>query len=176
MWSLLPMTTSRIRERGMEAYSTYTLTVQPPYVQPYRLAYVYTHTHTQVRSMLAVCCGVQTSSECYGTAPALGGVRLSHSHFLDGNIMAPHAWETNPFRLCTLTPATFIRLQLNKPTAQSELPGKQVSSFNSHGNMIPTTALCNTASGRPGARQGWWVLSLSLCGVCRGLSDTSKML
>lgn len=33
--------------------------------------------------------------------------------------------------------------------------------------MIPTTALCNTASGRLGARLwvGWWVLSLSLCGV-----------
>lgn len=65
------------------------------------------------------CCGVQTSSECCGTAPALGGVRRSHSHFLDGNIMAPHAWEANPFRLYALTPATFIRLQLNKHRVNS---------------------------------------------------------
>lgn len=49
----------------------------------------------------------------------------------------------------------------------SEIPGKRVSLFTSQGNMIPTTASCNTAPGRLGARHGvgWRVLSLSLYGV-----------
>lgn len=61
----------------------------------------HTQTYTPLSSTPAVCCGVQTSSENCGTAPALGGVPVSHSHFLDGDIMAPHAWETNPFHIYT---------------------------------------------------------------------------
>lgn len=55
--------------------------------------------------------------------------------------------------LCTLTPTSFICLQLNKPAAHSELSGKPVSLFNSRGNTIPATALCNTASGRLRAKR-----------------------
>lgn len=97
----------------------------------------------------------------------LGGVCLSHSHFLDRDIMAPHAWETNPFSpVHTLTPDTFIYLQLNKMEAHSELPGKPVFLFKSRGNMIPTTALCNAASGK---------LRATVCPHHRGLLDTTGM-
>lgn len=89
-----------------------------------------------IAGLLVLCCRVQTSSEYCGTAPALGGVSLSHSHFLDGDIMAPNAWETDFFHICSPNRATFILyVQIDEASVQSEISGKWVL-FNNWGGGV----------------------------------------
>lgn len=125
---------------------------------------IYIHTHTlAVHSTQAVLWSSDQFRVLWYRSSFGRGVPVSQS-FPGREYYGTTRMRNKP--LCTLTPASFICLQLNKPAAHSELSGKPVYLFNSQGNMIPTTALCNTASGRLGAKHemGCRVLSLSIVG------------
>lgn len=62
------------------------------------------------------------------------GASVSQS-FPERDIMAPHAWETNPFHICSPTQVTCIRLRLSEAGVWREVSGKKVSSSSSWSNM-----------------------------------------